>query len=278
MKKSLNTKINFYIDYCENIKKMTPKSIKNKRNSLENFARFIGNKNIETISNTNFNEWIRFLNDKGISKNSMNDYISRTVSMFKFYQDMGERLELKIPMIPRFDGEPRRKNYYSKEVIDYVISQSDDVSGLMIRIGFDTGMRLSELTNLRLSDFDEKKVHYMGKGRRWHDSWLREETYRKLLDYIRDYAINDYLWVEKDGSHLSDQTVAKYMKKSFEKCGYYDFHTHALRHSFATNLQKRGASVEEIQHMIGHLHLATTEEYLHGFDKSTVCGLFEKYA
>ena len=277
--KNLTKKINNYLDYCENVKNMTIPSLENKRITLENFAKFINYKRFESINNKDINRWIKDMNNKGISRNSINDYISRVVAMFRFYQNMGKKISLKIPLVPRLDGEPRRKNYYSKEVIDSVIEEANDVVGLMIQICFDTGMRLSELANLKLSDFDGRKIHYMGKGRFWHDSWIKEETFKKLLKYVDDYNVKDWLWFEPHSlRHLKSQTIANYMKKEFKKHGYDDFHTHALRHSFATNLQKQGASVEEIQHMIGHLHLATTEEYLHGFDKMTVAGLFDKYS
>lgn len=277
--KNLEKKINNYMDWCESVRDMTPMSIKNKRNALVRFAKFVDYKKFESIDNEDFNNWIKYLNSKNLSKNSINDYIGRVVSMFRYYQEMGEKTSLKIPLVRRFDGEPRRKNFYPKEIIDSVLEDADDVSGLMIRICFDTGMRLNELTNLRLSNFDGRKVHYIGKGRRWHDSWIRIETYQKLRDYVRDYEVSDYLWFELDSSKpLTNQTVANYMRKQFKRHGIDDFHTHALRHSFATNLQKQGASVEEIQHMIGHLHLSTTEEYLHGFDGMKIYSLFEKYA
>ena len=276
--KNLTKKINDYLDYCENVKKMTFMSIKNKKNALDNFAIFVNFKRFELINNEDINSYIKYLSERGVSNNSINDYISRIIAMFKFHQDMGEKTSLKILLIPKLDEEPRRKNYYAKEIIYEVIENSSEMVSLMIRIGFDTGMRLSELTNLKLSDFEGKKIHYIGKGRKWHDTWIKEETYQKMKEYISDYAIKDYLWVEKDGTHIGSQTVAKYMKKAFKKNGIDDFHAHALRHSFATNLQKQGASVEEIQHMIGHLHLVTTEQYLHAFDKNKMCQLFEKYS
>jgi site-specific recombinase XerD len=65
---------------------------------------------------------------------------------------------------------------------------------------------------------------------------------------------------------LTVQTIRDDLKDAFAQAGFPDFYPHALRHSFATDLQRRGASVEEIKEMLGHKNIATTERYLHGLD------------
>ena len=62
----------------------------------------------------------------------------------------------------------------------------------------------------------------------------------------------------------------------FLRAGFEGFYPHALRHSFATNLQMKGATVSEIKEMIGHSSVATTERYLHGFD-GRLKELFDRY-
>lgn len=280
MKERLSSQVDYYLDYCANVKNMTPKSIDSKRNTLDRFTKFMKNKSLFKITNEDFNLWIKSLVNSDLKANSINDYIQKVVAMLRFYLEMGEKLSIKIPLIPQLKGEPRRKHFYSKEAIEEVLKHNtNDSADLMIRICFDTGMRLNELTCLKKSDFEGKRIHYMGKGRDWHDTWIRDETYQKLLKYCREYAVENYLWYEKDpNKHLHNQVVARYMREAFENCGYYDFYPHALRHSFAFNLQRNGASVIEIQHMIGHRHLKTTEEYLHGFEEDKMFELFQKYS
>ena len=276
----IQEKVNYYLDYCLNVRRMTTKSIDSKRHVLNRFSDFVGEKRLSEVTNEDFNLWIKSLVGKNIKANSINDYTQKLVAMFRFYLEMGEKLSIKIPLIPQLKGEPRRKNFYPKEVIDEVLrNTTNETAELMIRICYDTGMRLNELTCLKKSDFSGKKIHYMGKGRNWHDTWVRDETYQKLLRYCEDYGVQEFIFFEKNPSvHLAPQVVARYMKDAFKSCGYDDFHPHALRHSFAFNLQRQGASVIEIQHMIGHLHLKTTEEYLHGFEEDKMASLFEKYS
>ena len=66
------------------------------------------------------------------------------------------------------------------------------------------------------------------------------------------------------------------LREPFYAAGFTDFYPHALRHSFATHLQQRGASVAEIKEMLGHESIATTERYLHSFD-GKLEQLFNKY-
>ena len=270
---------NEYVDFCKDIRKMSPRTIKNKRATFRIFIRYVDCERLEDLTNEIFSLWVDKLLDNGVSVNGTNDYISRVTAMLRWHKESGTKMPLKIPLIPKYKGEPRRRSYYSKSVVEKVIANSNEIPSLMIRIGFDTGMRLNELTQLRLSNFKGNKVTYVGKGRIWHTAYLRRKTYHKLLEYIRDYDIKDYLWIENHKqTPLSSQTVAKYMKKAFTNCGIDDFHPHALRHSFATNLQKQGATIEEIQHMIGHSSAAITEQYLHGFDEEKMAQLFKKYA
>ena len=266
-----------YLDYCQNICGMSKKTIVNKRQALFNFIKDSGCKDLRKLDNKMFNDWIQFSYNRGVNPNTINDYMDRILAMIRYYREMGLNIPLKLPLIPKIKEEPRRRVFYSKQDIDNVLKTADEIPGLMIRISFDTGMRLSELANLRLSNFKERKVTYIGKGNRMHIAYLKQETYDIFRKYIKKYDIDDFLWHENNkNSPLSSQTVSKYMTRQFNKCGYNDFHPHALRHSFATNLQKQGASIEEIQHMIGHSSASITELYLHGFDELKMKMLFDE--
>ena len=79
-----------------------------------------------------------------------------------------------------------------------------------------------------------------------------------------------------NGEPPTVNTVRQRLCSAFEWVGFEGFYPHALRHSFATNLQSKGASVEEIKEMMGHSSIATTERYLHGFE-GRMEELFDKY-
>ena len=99
-------------------------------------------------------------------------------------------------------------------------------------------------------------------------------------EFAQMRGVQDYLWglygYGANGEPPTTATIRKRLRRAFEVAGFNGFYPHALRHSFATDLQRRGASVEEIKEMIGHSSVATTERYLHGFE-GRLLELFDKY-
>lgn len=278
MSEKLQDKIDYYLEWCYEIRDMSAATIKTKKNILRLFLKVVGNKRFDKITNFDIGDFVKYCRHNGTRNNGINGYLSVIKAMFRFYLEMGESIKVKIPLIPKLKAEPHRRNYYPKEVVELVIESAGSYTAMLIRLSFETGMRISELTNLKMSDFEGRKIHYMGKGREWHDTWLKESTYQQFLEFVKIYNVENYLWYENNHDKpMTRNTLQKYMNAAFEKCGYYDFHPHALRHSFAYNLQRKGATPEEIQHMIGHKSVATTERYLHGFGQEEMKLLFEKY-
>lgn len=275
----ISKQIEDYIDYCENVRQMTKVTIQDKKSILRRFGREVKCNNLRKLTNVEYNDWVKEQVARGISARSVNVYNQSVVAMLRYYKEMGMDIPCKLPLIHKLKELPPKRNFYSRELIKEVVESTDDeVAALMIRITFDTGMRLNELTNLRIRDFKGRMVTFIGKGRIVHNSFISEETYKHLTNYINTYDIQDYLWSERNSTKpICPQSVSKRMKLTFQAFGIDDFHPHSLRHSFATDLQKQGASVQEIQHMIGHSNVAVTENYLHGFQQDELAMLFDKY-
>lgn len=276
--KPIYKQIEDYLNYCQNVRLMTESSIRCKTTVLKNFAIITECDDLRRLTNETINKYIEAQASNGVSPHTINDYITKVVAMVRYYKEMGMNVPLKIPLVPKLKEIQTRRVYYDKAQIEEVLEHTDDISGLMIRIAFDTGMRINELTNLKISDFNERKVCFIGKGRIWHESYISQKTYEYLQEYIKNYNVKTYLWEEPNQNKpISSVAVTNRMRKPFFECGHTDFHPHALRHSFATDLQKQGATVEEIQHMIGHSSASITERYLHGFEGMKMKELFDKY-
>ena len=162
------------------------------------------------------------------------------------------------------------------------MDQADCETGLMIRIMFETGMRIAELTRLRIDNFDGRRVRFVGKGKKMREVYVTDATLALMSEYVMKNGVTGYLWSVCDdgltcnGEPPTINTIRTRLKQAFERAGFSGFYPHALRHSFATNLQLKGASVAEIKEMIGHSSVATTERYLHGFE-GRLEELFDKY-
>ena len=116
----------------------------------------------------------------------------------------------------------------------------------------------------------------MGKGTKAREVYMSISTAREMLRFLD--GREGYVWGAHtlNGEPPTVNTVRQRLVVAFADAGFDGFYPHALRHSFATNLQSKGASVEEIKEMMGHSSIATTERYLHGFE-GRMEGLFDKY-
>ena len=276
MKKILR-QVEEYLSYCEKVRGMSPATMWTKRNILKRFIESTEIDDLRGLTNEVFEKWVAHEVGRGVSARSVNTYNSTICAMAQYHKEMGMKMPFKITMIKKLkEGEVRRK-FYTAEEVGRVLGYADMEVGLMIKVMFETGMRIAEVTRMRVEDIEGRKIGFIGKGRKPREVYLREDTRWELCEYIEKKGVVGYVW----GAGLCDApptvaTVRRKLRKPFYAAGFDDFYPHALRHSFATDLQMRGASVAEIKEMIGHENIATTERYLHGFE-GRLEELFDKY-
>ncbi len=276
--KKIDKQIEEYLHYCEHVRRMSPVTIRTKRYVLRRFVATTELDDLRELSNEMFDGFVEMELKSGVSCCSVNAYSAVVVAMVRFYIESGMRIPLKISMIKKLNGERTERKFYMAEEIERVLLVCDFETGLMIRLMFETGMRIAELVRLRVFDFEGRRLSFVGKGRRLREAYVSKETFDLLSEYIGKNCVKDFLWGSRtlNGEPPTVATIRKRLKKAFLEAGFEGFYPHALRHSFATKLQMRGASVEEIKEMIGHSSIATTERYLHGFE-GKLEELFERY-
>lgn len=276
--KRIYQQIDEYIEYCKGVRGMSPVTVLNKRCILEKFVQTTGIKSLKQLTNNLFNNWVVATIKSGVGVNSVNTYSATIFAMVKYHSESGVKIPLKVGMIKKQRGQKVGRKFYSSDEVEEVIRLADCETGLMIRMMFETGMRIAELTRLRVSDLEGQRVRFIGKGRKRREVYLSEMTYELLQEYRRESGVRDFLWgvSSLNGWPPTVNTVRNKMKRAFFAAGHEGFYPHALRHSFATNLQMRGASMAEIKEMMGHESVATTEGYLHGFE-GRLSELFLKY-
>ena len=278
----MKNEIEEYLKYCKTVRGMTEATLKQKRSVLERFARMSGVEAAAEIDDAAFSAWMEGLRGRGVSANSINIYNSVIAAFVRSLRDAGMNVPLRLAMMRKLKESRSVRKYYTREEVEKVIGMADDVTGLMIRVMFETGMRIAELAWLRVGDFEGRKITFVGKGRKTREVYVSEKTRGLVEEYVRHYGVEDYLWcvdagmMTNDKNPLTPNTIRVHMRRAFAEAGFEGFYPHALRHSFATDLQRRGASVEEIKEMIGHENIATTERYMHGFD-GRMKELFDKY-
>lgn len=269
--KSIDKQIDEYLNYCENVRRMSEQTLHGKRWICREFLKTIKIDSLSELSNKHINEWIAEQTARGCSGRTINSRLVNLVAMLRYFQDMGISFpKLKLRLIIKCKEQPPRRVYYTREQIEQVLRYADHLEWLLIKLCFDCGLRISELRNLRLMNLNGRMVTFIGKGSKARESYMSKEAKSRLDDWIQRNRISDFIWVRTPGKNepMSVEDIRYLMRKPFYQAGFKNFYPHALRHSFATDIQKHGASLMETKEMLGHARIETTERYVHGFRRT----------
>jgi integrase/recombinase XerD len=299
--REIENQIEEYLSYCR--KKQSPDTIKNKTTAFNNLLADTPLQDIRELTNKIVEDWVAVMLKRKAKPQSVNTYVGCLPKFVKYARKIkGYKIPIELQEIERLKQDPSTRVAYTREEIEFVLQYANEMVKLQILIKFEAGMRITELSNLTLDNFTDRRINYIGKGKVKRESYISEPTKAQLDDHITQNNICDYLWVKKRGkskgepyssSHIreimkktffnaaddlgkqiargeADQSLLKLVKKLRKFC------PHTLRHSFGTDLQEKGATLFEIQKMLGHAHAATTERYLHGFE-GQMGDLFDKY-
>lgn len=276
--KDINYQIEVYLKYCTETRNMSPVTLNAKRHTLKRFARETGLKSLKHLNNRTFDLYITKLAKNKINGSSINTYSATILTFVKYWRRVGLKIPLDNTLIQKQKEAKTTRTYYTEAEIERVLKSADLKTSLMIRIMFETGLRIAELTRLKITDFTGNRIDFIGKGSKAREVYISKNTLELLKHYIMVAGVNGYLWgTTLTGEPPTEHTIRKRLKRAFLEAGFPDFYPHALRHSFATKLQLKGATVAEIKEMMGHANIATTERYLHGLS-GAMEELFQKYS
>lgn len=267
--RQIDKQIDEYLNYCENVRRMSKQTLHSKRWICREFLKTIKINSLSELSNKHINEWIEEQTARGCSGRTINGRLVNLVAMLRYFQDMGMSFpKLKLRLIIKCKEQPPRRVYYTREQIEQVLRYADHLEWLLIKLCFDCGLRISELRNLRLMNLNGRMVTFIGKGSKARESYMSKEAKSRLDDWIQRNRISDFIWVRTPGKNepMSVEDIRYLMRKPFYQAGFKNFYPHALRHSFATDIQKHGASLMETKEMLGHARIETTERYVHGLE------------
>lgn len=253
------------------------KTFENYNRDLNKFFRFLKEYKINDIKKIT-KETIRlyFLKQKNnnISNRTLGRYYSSLNSFF-IYSIEHEYIEsnpLKFIDYPKYTKKVPEYIYESQleKILNEKTSENIEIelrNKLIINLLLDTGVRVSELVNIKVSDIDieERIIKVFGKGSKERFVFFTSKTKEILVTYLskrKEKAIVDNLFINYKGEKLTERSVQKIIKLVGEKIGL-DIHPHLLRHTFATDLLNKGADIRMIQELLGHENLDTTQIYTH---------------
>ena len=273
-----------YLKWCVNVKQLTPSTMATKRSVLGRFIVQTKTENMSQLTNKKLNWWIekKALGYFGARCNptTIRTSVATIVAWIVWLRDMNYPMKIKTRMVVKPKPAPCRRKWYTSEQIAMVLNECDDLlTEVMIRVLFDTGMRAQEFSNLRLSDLNGRTIYTVGKGRK--DGWVYiSDTTRERLDaWIRAAGVIDYVWIKTTRHNyfepLTVDGIRKKIQRQFREAGLENFQLHELRHSFATDVRKRGADVDVVRRLLRHSSLQVTQRYLHNLD-GDMCEIWDE--
>lgn len=248
---------------------------------LKLFQKYLEIEKINNIKNIDYKVmrgYLSFLYDFDYEKKTVARNLSTIRSLFKYL--VKENIISKDPMIlidnPKLDKKlPKVLNNIEVEDI-LAIPDSNTPLGqrdiLILELIYSTGIRVSELVNIKIQDidFNDKKIIITGKGNKERIVLFGNVLLNKLNMYLNDgrrqliKKSNDYLILNNQGNKITSRGIELIIDKTLKKGGItYKISPHTLRHTFATHMLNNGADLRTVQELLGHESLSTTQIYTH---------------
>ena len=275
----LNKILSKYFDYLES-KSLSDNTIKNYFRDLIDYFIYLKLNDLsptKSIEPKHIRKMLSFLIDKGFSKVS----ISRKISAIKSYITFLEKFNYSKNNYSELISIPKKSKSLPKVMTKKEVSQlikhvemntkknlRDDA---LIELLYSTGLRVSEVANLKLKDINLKKseIKILGKGNKERIVIFNNKSKEKIIRYLKNdkryiSIKTEALFQNKFKEALSTRSIQRILKKYLNFSGINSkYSTHTLRHTFATHLLEGGADIKVIQQLMGHSSPETTKIYTH---------------
>jgi integrase/recombinase XerD len=287
--------INFYIDEFINYivleKNLSTNTVDSYRIDIIQFCDFLYKFKSQDIYDINdfinidiFDKYIEFIRNKLYKSSTLNRKLSSVKNYVNFIEE--EKLISNNPL--KFLKLPKSTRNIPKTINDHdiniLLNRENTLSireKTLIELIYATGIRASELINLKISDiqFNQNTIRVTGKGSKERIIPIHEEaleliklywdieieSHNKIIKKSRNLFIREFLFVNKKSERLTRQGLWYILKTISKKLGIdpKSLSPHILRHTFATHLLFNGVPLRHLQEMLGHSSISTTQIYTH---------------
>ena len=268
-----------FIDFIQFEKRASNNTLLAYSNDLFQFVNYLDTvyeiKSITEVGHTIIRSWVVSLVEQKISSRSINRKITTLKSFYKFL--IRQNIILEDPMLKILSPKVPKKlpSFIEKDKMDTLLDDTffgDDFEGirnkLIIEVFYATGIRLSELINLKQSNVDLYLCQIKVLGKRNKERIIPFNTI--LKEQIQQYIIlkadvkNEFFFINKNGKKLYEKFIYRLVKTYLSQITSAKKKSpHVLRHSFATHMLNNGADLNAIKELLGHTSLAATQIYTH---------------
>lgn len=270
-----NIYIEKYINYLQYERALSENTIASYAYDLKRFDIFFKGQ-ILNLQYEDINKYLESIGD--LSSRSVAHHVTVLTSFYNFLID--EKIIEKNPCENIMNVKLPKKLpvYLTEEEVSKLLdiplnTEYDYRNKAMLELLYATGLRISELVNLKVNDidFDECIVRVFGKGKKERIVPIADVALKYLKMYMNNYrglilkdTLSDYIFISNSKKNISRQGFFKILKSEAKRSGIdKEVSPHVLRHSFATHLLSHGANLRIIQELLGHEDISTTEIYAH---------------
>ena len=267
-----------YLNYELNYSELT---IKGYNDEINKFMVYCNehNLNYKKLSNDDIREYLKYLDTLKYRKTSISRNLSSLRTFYKYLvnESIVDNNPFKNISNPKKDK--KLPNFLNYEEIMQIFDTIDTSTPLGLRnrcvveVLYDTGVRVSELVNIKIKDIDfsEKTISIVGKGSKQRIVYFGDYLYDVLKDYINsarnillDKNNTEELILNSRGNKITTRGIEKIIDDIVNKASLkHKISPHVLRHTFATHMLNGGSDIKTIQQLLGHESLSTTGIYTH---------------
>ena len=274
--------IQSFLSYIEYERRYSKHTIESYRNDLEQFGLYLKSEyqkdDMELASHLEIRSWIVQMMEKDITPRSINRKLSTLKSFFKFLMRKGVVKKSPLAKVLAPKTSKRLPVFVEKTGIERLLTDIEFPEGfegardkMILDLFYGTGMRRSELNNLKESDIDSynAQIKVLGKGNKERIIPIQPQLRTALREYVdlKNQSIASpsvYLFVNREGKLLNPSNIYQIVKKYLNLITTIDKKSpHVLRHTFATHLMNNGADINAVKELLGHASLAATQVYTH---------------
>lgn len=267
--------------YLINERKYPDNTVISYLNDLSNYNDYIEeNKiNYKTINKDQIRGYLKYLDSLNRSKSSISRNLSALRNFYSYLININVIDNNPFKSIRNPKKDKKLPNFLQHDELKTIFDSIDMSTSLglrnrlIIELLYATGIRVSELTSLKLSNIDQhnNEIRILGKGNKERIVFFGEYAKKFLKLYIneaRDELLDgnksEYLLINNNGTQLTSRGAELVVNEVVKKAALkHNISPHVLRHTFATDLLNNGADLKSVQELLGHESLSTTQIYTH---------------
>ena len=259
-----------FLDYLKYERGFSDYTIKSYKEDLTEFYDFALEKNIDIDL---VRDYLRKIYENKYSNRSISRKVSSLKSYFKYLESEDIIKDNFMRLISNPKLEKTLPNYLNYDDLEKLLNYPDISNkyglrdALILEMLYSTGVRVSELANIRLNDidFNDRKILILGKGNKERYVYYGSKCEKLLDKYLKmDHRDSSYLLIGKKSDRLNEREIRSIVTDSAKRAGI-NIHVspHTLRHTYATHMLNDGADLKSVGDLLGHESLSTTQIYTH---------------